>query len=418
MSPGPAGSGSAADPTGADGSAGAFDPTEFRRPVRGAQRDVIARRMVLFGLPWLLIPLTFITSASTGEVIVQVAAIIIMGALWAVLVLRSSLTPLQRWTGVTALTVAAIAIDALLGPGWGVVAVFATTAASWVLPRRSALIVIGTVGAVSVLGLMREGTMDGKLLDMLLPVVIGLGMIALVEFIDLTELVRRQQEDLRAMAVLAERNRIARDLHDSIGHSLMAVLVQVRLLRARAAAIKDDRIPDLLYSLNAVESSVRDASGDVRRAIADYRSFDVFTMLESVPSTLRAANVNVQLDAQPRALKLLREHPSISEALGWVLREGATNVLRHSSARSARILIREPESERRFGVSTVELVLVNDGVRPGGPFDAPGGGSGVAGMRNRVERIGGTLLVEPSDDSFTLTACVPLTTERGPDRAS
>lgn len=377
---------------------------------------------MLFGLTWLLIPLTFITSGSTGGVIVEATTIIIMGALWAVLVLRSSLSSLQRWTGVVGLTMAAITIDAVLGPGWGVVAVFATTAAAWVLPRRPALIVIGAIGGLSVLGLMREGTMGGKLLDVQLPVVIGLGMIALAEFLDLTELVRRQQEDLRAMAVLAERNRIARDLHDSIGHSLMAVLVQARLLRAQAAGIEDDRIPDVLRSLNAIESSVRDASGDVRRSIADYRSFDVFTMLESVPSTLRAANVTVQLDVQSRALRLLREHPPIADALGWVLREGATNVLRHSSARSARIVIREPaagpESERRVGVGAVEFVLVNDGVMPGGAFDAPGGGSGVAGMRTRVERIGGTFSIERSDDSFTLTVCVPLTTEKGPYRAN
>lgn len=368
---------------------------------------------MLFGLPWLLIPLTFVTSGPTGAVVAEVITIVAMGALWAVLVLRSSLNQVQRWLGLGVLAVAAIAIDALLGPGWGVVAVFATTAAGWVLSRRPALIVIGAAGGISVLGVLREGAMGGKLLDLLLPVVIGLGMIALVEFLDLTDLVRRQQEDLRALAVFSERSRIARDLHDSIGHSLMAVLVQVRLVRAQAAGIEDDRIPDLLQSLKSIESSVREASGDVRRTIADYRSFDVFTMLESVPSTLRAANVGVQLHLQPQAMAVLREHPPISDALGWVLREGATNVLRHSSAGSADIVIRE--REREAGVGAVEFVLVNDGVRPGSSLDVPGGGAGIAGMRTRVERIGGTLVVGPSDDSFTLTVRIPLTTEEAAD---
>lgn len=392
--------------------AGASDGTDrHHAPARGARRDRIARRVVLFGLPWLLIPLTFVTSGPTGGVVVEVITIVAMGALWAVLVLRTSLNRVQRWLGVGTLTVAAIVIDALLGPGWGVVAVFATTAAAWVLSRRPALIVIGTAGGISFLGVLREGAMGGKLLDLVIPVVIGLGMIALVEFLDLTDLVRRQQEELRALAVLSERSRIARDLHDSIGHSLMAVLVQVRLVRAQAAGIEDDRIPDLLQSLRSIESSVREASGDVRRTIADYRSFDVFTMLESVPSTLRAANVGVQLHLQPEAMTVLREHAPIADALGWVLREGATNVLRHSSARSANIVIRE----HKAAVGAVEFVLVNDGVRPGSSLDVPGGGAGIAGMRTRVERIGGTLMLEPSDDSFTLTVRIPLTTEEAAD---
>lgn len=412
MSLGADGSSSSVAPACTASAAGAHDGTDrHHTPARGARSDRIARRVVLFGLPWLLIPLTFITSGPTEGIVAEVITVIVMGALWAVLVLRSSLNQVQRWSGVGVLTVAAIAIDALLGPGWGVLAVFATTAAAWVLPRRPALIVIGTAGAISILGVVREGSMGGKLLDLLIPVVIGLGMIALVEFLDLIDLVRRQQEDLRALAVLSERSRIARDLHDSIGHSLMAVLVQVRLVRAQAAAIEDDRIPDLLRSLKSIESSVREASGDVRRTIADYRSFDVFTMLESVPSTLRAANVGVQLHLQPQTMAALREHPPISDVLGWVLREGATNVLRHSSAGSATIVIRERDAE----TGEVELVLANDGVRPGSPLGVPGGGAGIAGMRSRVERVGGTLMVEPAGDSFTLTVRIPLTTEEAAD---
>lgn len=378
----------------------------------GARRDRVSRRIVLFGLPWLVIPLTFIAPGTLGRVVVEVAAVLAAGTIWAVLVLRPSLGPLQRWIGVVALCAAAIALGALLGPGWGVVAVFATTAAAWALPRRFALVVIGALGAVSLLGLLRDGTLGGKLLDVLLPVVIGLAMIALAEFLVLTELVRRQQEDLAAMAVLSERNRIARDLHDSLGHSLMAALVQVRLLRAQVSGIEDDRMPGVLRSLGAVEASVREASGDVRRTVADYRSFDVFAMLETVPSTLRAASISVLVDVRAAAMELLRERQPIADAFGWVLREAATNVLRHSSAESVRIQIRESSG----GVGAIELTVVNDGVPPCRAGDTLGGGTGVAGMRARVERIGGTLLVEPSDGTFTLVVRAPLTPEEDHDR--
>jgi two-component system sensor histidine kinase DesK len=396
--------------TGGEGQAGA---STVRHPAEGGRPERLARRVVLFGLPWLVIPLAFITPGAAGGVLVEVAVMIIMGVLWAVLVLRGSLSSAQRWLGIAALGGGTLFVDVLLGPGWGVVAVFTTTAAAWALPRRSALAVIGTWGVISVFGLLRDGTAGGKLLDVLLPVVIGLGMVALVEFLDLVELVRQQQEDLATMAVLTERNRIARDLHDSLGHSLAAVLVQVRLLRARMAAIEGEHVPAMVDSLVSIEAAVREAASDVRQTIADYRSFDVFTLLSSVPSTLRAAGVTVRVDAQPRALERLRGCPRVADALGWVLREGATNVLRHSAARSASITIREVDRGQAPGGGAMELLLHNDGIMPSDAVDASPGGSGVMGMRARMDHIGGTLEVESSGDAFTLIARAPLRLEEG-----
>jgi two-component system sensor histidine kinase DesK len=188
-----------------------------------------------------------------------------------------------------------------------------------------------------------------------------------------------------ALAVAEERLRFSRDLHDVMGRRLSAIAVKSEL----AATLADRSDPGAAAQMMEVRGVAHAAMREARELARGYRTTDLAQELEGSRSLLESAGISVELavDDVPAGWH---------EAAAWVVREAVTNVLRHSAATAVAI---------RYAGS--ELAVVNDGV----VSSTSTGGSGLAGLRERLAPLGAGLTVTGSDSSFAVVATLP---GRGP----
>lgn len=218
---------------------------------------------------------------------------------------------------------------------------------------------------------------------------IGIMMFAFAQQIQAAARLREAQGDVARLAVVEERERLARDLHDVLGHSLTVVAVKAELAR-RLAGADPARVE---AELADIERMTRSALADLRSAVAGYREMSLDTELAAAQAALSAAGIVPHLPTSAAAVD-----PGLRELFAWVLRESVTNVIRHSGAGHCWVAL-----ERR------SLAIGDDGRggatlrrAPGGPAgdgDAPG--SGLAGLARRAEQAGATFLVEPGAEGGT-----------------
>jgi two-component system sensor histidine kinase DesK len=177
--------------------------------------------------------------------------------------------------------------------------------------------------------------------------------------------------ELARLAAENERTRIARDLHDLLGHSLTTITVKAEL--ASRLARRD--VEEAAREIAEVAALSRRALGDVRAAVTSYREVSLAGELATGRELLLAAGIAAEL---PPAVGVVDDR--IQELFGWVLREGLTNVVRHSHARSCIV---------RVSPSSVEIV--DDGIGATG-----GRGNGLSGLAERVVAAGGVIEAGPA----------------------
>jgi two-component system sensor histidine kinase DesK len=211
-------------------------------------------------------------------------------------------------------------------------------------------------------------------------------------FCHVVEELRQARADLAGRAVGEERQRFARDLHDVLGHSLQAIA-----LRAELAERLIDRDPGrVAKELTEIQGMARGAVHDVREVVRGYRATSLRTELDGMTAVLHAAGIRCETPVIPPDLP-----GHVHETLGWVARESATNVLRHSAATWCLLTVWADDGR-------VRLEIVNDGA-PGSPGAGPPG-SGLAGLTERLAAAGGAFTAEPvGDGTFRVAASVPLT---------
>jgi two-component system sensor histidine kinase DesK len=193
------------------------------------------------------------------------------------------------------------------------------------------------------------------------------------------------QEARARLAVSEERLRFARDLNDLLGQSLADITART----AGAEAMLATDPGAAAGEMSGVRDLARTALREVRSTVQSYRVVDLEEVLASVRAVLEAADVRCSVRADTAALS-----PETRTLLATVVREGATNVLKHSRAEHCTITIED-------GV----LEMSNDGV--GGPVGdhAP---DGLGGLSRRVAEAGGTLSAAPTDGgAYLLRAAVP-----------
>lgn len=186
----------------------------------------------------------------------------------------------------------------------------------------------------------------------------------------------RAYEEMAHLAKVAERERIARDLHDVLGHTLSVVV-----LKSELAGKLMDRDPERARrEISEVETIARKALTEVREAIRGYRSEGLSAEIEHARKTLDAAGVKLECDGKPPQLAAPAE-----TMLSLIVREAVTNIVRHARASRCRLDIHEN------GTGTV-LVVEDDG--RGGIREE---GNGLRGMRERVDSLGGRLRIESGE---------------------
>lgn len=185
---------------------------------------------------------------------------------------------------------------------------------------------------------------------------------------------RATQSQLEQLAVERERGRVARDIHDILGHSLTVITVKSEL----AGRLVDVDPARAKSEIAEVEALSRGALADVRATVAGFRGVNVSGELAAARAALSAAGIEAELPSSTDVVPSDRR-----ELAGWVVREGVTNVLRHSEASVCRITL------DAHGVE-----IADDGV---GPTQSSEGASGLSGLRERVEAAGGRLTVGRGD---------------------
>jgi signal transduction histidine kinase len=201
---------------------------------------------------------------------------------------------------------------------------------------------------------------------------------------------------LAELAVAEERHRFARDLHDLLGLSLSAIALKTELTDRLLVADPDRAATEL----SEVLQLSRQALSDVRSVASGYRELSLAKESKSAEAVLTAAEVRVRMELEPGEL------PSpVSTVLAVVLREGVTNVLRHSKVEQCEIFVHHTAHE-------VRLEIVNDGVEENdaAPEARPGEamGNGIRNLSDRVAALGGQLSAGPaSDGRYRLRAVVP-----------
>ncbi len=204
--------------------------------------------------------------------------------------------------------------------------------------------------------------------------VVALTMFAVLAVVRGNQALAEARAEVARLAAENERIRIARDLHDLLGHSLTTITVKAGLAR-RLGATDPQRA---VGQIAEVEELSRQALADVRAAVSSYRDVTLVGELARGRELLRASGIAADL---PTATDVV--DPTHSELLGWALREGLTNVVRHAHATTCAV---------RLSADGVEIT--DDGVGCAAPP-----GNGLSGLRERVLAAGGSVDAGPLQPS-------------------
>ena len=261
---------------------------------------------------------------------------------------------------------------------WTFVAVFV---ASQGLPRLAAAVSIAALSLGAMAINLSQGTDTTNAFSQAVTIgSVGLMMMAFSRQLATIRELRQTQHELAQLAVREERNRVARDMHDILGHSLTVIAVKAELA-GRLLEVAPEKAAAEIADL---EDLARGALEDVRATVGGYRGVNVLGELASARTALVAAGIDAELPGAADAVPA-----KYRELFGWALREGVTNVIRHGEAGRCKVTL-----GARF------LQIDDDGVGPGRHAEQSGAeagqlgsasGNGLAGLAERATAAGATL---------------------------
>ncbi len=224
-----------------------------------------------------------------------------------------------------------------------------------------------------------------------LPVALGSVNIHFAQRNQANRRLRLAQDQIEHLARIAERERIARDLHDVLGHTLSLVILKSELA-SKLIGHDPDRAAN---EIRDVEQISRQALAEVRNAISGYRAGGLEEELAHAASTLKTAGIAAECRSVHMPLS-----PAQETVLALAVREAVTNVVRHAAAKHCRLRLEPVDSNC--------LLEISDDGRGGSSVE----GHGIRGMRERVEALGGSLKRETSAGT-TLAILLPLASRNG-----
>jgi two-component system sensor histidine kinase DesK len=267
---------------------------------------------------------------------------------------------------------------------WLLVGVSAITGV--MLPARSAFV---AVMVLTLLTLFASVGIEGGIATSdwlhILPLVLlvrglGLDMIGLVRLASALREVHAARAELARMAVIEERLRVARDLHDLLGHTLSLITLKSEL----AGRLIETEPARAAHEIHEVERVARQTLREAREAVAGYRQPRLLSELDGARQLLEAAGIGCHITHTAGVLPVATD-----VVLGWTIREGVTNVIRHSRARHCTICV-------TCEMGSVRAEILDDGGQRNEP-DATqhGTGSGLTGLTERVRALGGQIEAGP-----------------------
>ncbi|MEU2282876.1 sensor histidine kinase [Streptomyces sp. NPDC013178] len=281
-----------------------------------------------------------------------------------------------------------------LGREWLVLFVYVSIASGAALPLRLARWTIPATSAL--MAALAFAVPGGKayLAGLLIPALLGgFAMTGVRELVRTTIALREARATVAQLAANEERLRLARDLHDLLGHSLSLITLKSEL----AGRMLPDHPDKAARQVADIEQVSRQALVDVREAVTGYRRPRLTAELAGARAALTAAGITADIPAEPDLAGVCEDSES---ALAWALREAITNVVRHSGARRCTV---ELLRRQTLDGPVLELAVEDNG--SGAP--GQGHGNGLTGLTERLEKAGGVLDAGSTRQGFRLVARVP-----------
>ncbi|MCX4723989.1 sensor histidine kinase [Streptomyces sp. NPDC090052] len=368
-------------------------------------RREAARKMVWIGI-WLIFlstPLNALLDGrySAAEQALGWTGLTVFVGLYLVMVFRNTSRSLPTRTihlTLAVLGALAIGLNLTLGSPWLVLFVYVAVNCGAVLPlRRATWGILGTTALMCLLSLRDDHPLElaGPLL---IPALLGgFAMTGVRQLIRTTVELKQARATVAQLAANEERLRMARDLHDLLGHSLSLITLKSEL----AGRMLPDRPGQAAAQVADIEQVSRQALADVREAVTGYRRPTLPGELAGARTALAAAGIAADVPTDvPEDCRTGDLDEDQEAALAWALREGITNVVRHSAARHCTVAL---SSRQTLDGRRLELMVRDDGRHAvAGPR-----GNGLTGLAERLAQAGGTLDTQ-AGPGFTLTARVPI----------
>ena len=358
----------------------------------------------LVGLFWLAYPIQALlkSNPSTAQILFALAGTtlfvaVFLGLIWLGQPLRAAATDAsevrKRRAALASLVVLTLALALACGNEWLTLFFHVNVLAGLLLPRRDAYAAIAGLAILMVVFGSASGLGWSDIAQGVLSTgALGLLFTAFGNNIDTIAELRAAREEIARLAVAEERLRFARDLHDLLGHSLSLITLKSEL----AARLLPSSPEKAATEVRDIEGVARQALREVREAVAGYRRPTLDEELRSAREMLEAAGISCRIEAGADVL------PGATDAvLAWTVREGVTNVIRHSRAKHCEVRVTRRDDELRAQIT-------DDGQNPLPERDGASAGSGLSGLAERVAASGGALEATPlTGGGFCLYVSLP-----------
>jgi signal transduction histidine kinase len=343
---------------------------------------------------------------TSGSALGVTVALCVFGASF-LLLIRSDAVPVVSLIAAAA-AAAGVALEALQPHG---ASELAGAAAVWMAvtrlrPPAAAAVAVGTTVGLDLAAGLRGGSFAEVVADTLLCALLALVATFLKQSRqsqDRTELLLAQLEDAREQqlqaAAIAERGRIASELHDVLAHSLSGAAIQLQ--GARRLAEREQAGADVRSAIDRASELVKSGLADAREAVGALRGEQLpgLAQLESLVGSYRDdLHLDVTLTIEGKARSLPAD---ASLALYRGAQEALTNAARYAAAATTTVVLRYDDARTTVSIED------RSAERNGGGLEDVGGGHGLAGMRERLERAGGRMTAGPTDQGWRVELEVP-----------
>ncbi len=304
---------------------------------------------------------------------------------------------MQIWMPILALSLISLFMAVFAGYTWGGFFIYTTAIAAGSLPIREGLWATFVFAAISVTGSLIAGKDGNAVLAALFTILVtGFTTIVSMWAFNTNRELRLARKELARLAVTDERLRFARDLHDLLGHTLSLITLKSEL----AGRLVSQAPERAAAEIGDIEAAARQALHEVREAVAGYRQPTLAGELQSAREMLAAAGIDFRLEEAGAEISL---RPAVEAMLAWAVREGVTNVIRHSRARHCTIRV-------TYQKESAGVTVSDDGRGDAGGTSGTAG-NGLRGLAERARELGGTCEAQRLDaGGFRLAVTLPLAT--------